>query len=238
MAKPARATLITQEKVADLKPYDKNTKIHGPKQIADLANAIGTYGFNVPLILNAKKEVIAGHGRLEDVKFLGWDTVPCVIVSHLSPTQVKAMRIADNKLAESPWDYGNLALEFAELEALPDFDAASLGFEQFEFDAILGKVGDFEDPLALGSRPPPELDDSDIPDPEEPHYQPTGDVPPGLTGQSGYKAATLLYTEGEHAEFVELVGEAKRLYQTDQNTAAVLFALREVVAKRQLNKYS
>ena len=122
---------IVHKKVSDLKKYSRNSKKHPPEQIKQLAASIKEFGFKNPILLDINDEIIAGHGRFEAAKTLKLKTVPCIIVSDLTPAQVKAYRIADNKLAESEWDMEFLNEELAWLKDL-DFDLKITGW----FDTV------------------------------------------------------------------------------------------------------
>jgi hypothetical protein len=115
--------------IADLKPYEKNAKKHSEKQIDAIKNSIKEFGFRQPVVIDSKNEIIIGHGRYEAAKKLGMTEVPCVTVSDLSEKQVKALRIADNKLNESDWDLGLLS---EELDELSNIDMTDFGFNEAE----------------------------------------------------------------------------------------------------------
>ncbi len=106
-------------KVSDLLEYEFNNKIHTPEQIDKIAASISQFGFLNPILLDTRKNIIAGHGRLLAAKKLKLAEVPCISVDHLTPEQVRLYRILDNKLsAESAWDFNNLELEIGNLEDL------------------------------------------------------------------------------------------------------------------------
>ena len=114
-------------KVEQLKPYEKNAKKHDKKQIELIANSIKQFGFDSPIIVDKDNVIIAGHGRLEGAKLLGLDEVPVIRKENLTEEQVKAYRLADNKIAESEWDMG-LAIE--ELKGLSDEMFDLTGFDK------------------------------------------------------------------------------------------------------------
>lgn len=117
---------ITQINIDELKPYKNNPRIN-KDAIPLVANSIRDFGFKVPIVIDTNYEIIAGHTRLEAAKKLGLTTVPCIIASDLTPDQVKAYRLADNKVAEAAeWDIGLLNLE---LEGLSDFSMDDYGFD-------------------------------------------------------------------------------------------------------------
>jgi DNA modification methylase len=111
-----------------IKPYEKNAKTHPKKQIDLLAENIKRFGFTTPCLVDKDNNLIAGHGRLEAVKTLGWTDVPCVRMENLTEDEVKALRLADNKLAEmSEWD---MALVTDELKELDDDLLDLTGFDK------------------------------------------------------------------------------------------------------------
>ena len=138
---------VDQTAIADLAPYFNASRIHSEKSIARLAEGIAEFGFIVPVVIDADRGIIAGHGRVEAAKRLGLKTVPTICADHLSPAQVKAYRIADNRLAElSNWNEEALSIEFAELadlklEGAIDFDLMITGFDTPEIDLIIGGAG-------------------------------------------------------------------------------------------------
>lgn len=112
---------------ADLIPYENNAKIHSPEQVEKIANSIREFGFQQPIVVDKDNVVIIGHGRLFAAKELMLDTVPVVKAYGLNDDQVKALRLADNKLNESPYDFGKLEAELAEL-SIDGFDMEQFGF--------------------------------------------------------------------------------------------------------------
>src|ERR1700751_5377378 len=81
-----------------LKPDPANPRRHTKKQIRQIAESIKTFGFNVPVLIDRENNVIGGHGRLLAFRELGWRVVPSLCLDHLPPAQVRAFRIADNRL--------------------------------------------------------------------------------------------------------------------------------------------
>ena len=139
---------IVELKTADLIPYARNPRRNEPAVDA-VAASIREFGFKVPIVIDGKHEIIAGH-RLKAAKKLGLQTVPCVIADDLTEDQVKAFRLADNKVSElAEWDLDLLSLE---LEGLPDFDMEQFGFEKEQEEPEV-QEDDFEvippiDPIA------------------------------------------------------------------------------------------
>lgn len=154
--KPDRALVVGQKVVFrpidGLHPYAKNARRHSAKQIGQLKNSISAFGFMNPVIVDSDDVVIAGHGRLQAAIELGMARVPVIEVTHLSDAEVKAYRLADNKLAEnSTWDEGLLQIELAELIDLEltgelSFDVNTIGFETVELDLLLSGDAYVEEP--------------------------------------------------------------------------------------------
>ena len=114
---------IVQKKVVELVPYAKNTKKHDKKQIANVSESIKQYGFVQPVVVDKDGVIVIGHCRVLGAKKLGMKEVPCVCVDDLTPEQVNALRIVDNKSNESEWDLDYLAEELADVDLSAfDFD--------------------------------------------------------------------------------------------------------------------
>ncbi len=121
-----------------LVPNARNARTHSAAQIQKIANSIKEYGFMNPVILDKNDEIIAGHGRLAAAKLLGLSEVPTLLADHLTPAQVRAYRLADNKLAlDAGWDEDLLRLELKELQELGDFDMGLTGFDDDELKELL-----------------------------------------------------------------------------------------------------
>jgi site-specific DNA-methyltransferase (adenine-specific) len=110
-----------------IKPYEKNAKKHSQKQIQQVADSIKRFGFVQPIVIDKNNEVVIGHCRLDAAKLLGLKEVPTISVENLTKEEVKALRLADNKLNESEWDMG-LAIE--ELKGLPEEMIKITGFDR------------------------------------------------------------------------------------------------------------
>lgn len=121
---------ITKVPIGELKNYEKNSRTHSKKQIAQVVASIKEFGFTNPILIDEDNVLIAGHGRLMAAKELEMDLIPCVRLSHLSEAQKKAYVIADNKIAlNSGWDDDLLQSELKELDSL-GFDFGVTGFEE------------------------------------------------------------------------------------------------------------
>lgn len=125
-----------------LSPYARNARTHDDGQVAQIAASIVEFGWTNPILVDAGGGIVAGHGRLLAARKLGLDTVPVVVLDHLTPAQRRAYVIADNKLAlNAGWNEELLA---AELHALngDGFDLALTGFSESELDALMAPLGD------------------------------------------------------------------------------------------------
>jgi hypothetical protein len=122
--------------IADLKLDPNNPRLHARKQVRQIARSIETFGFNVPILIDGKNKVIAGHGRILACLELGRTEVPTIRLDHLSPEQARAYMIADNRLTEiSVWDDRLLARQLKDLADVElDFDIEVTGFEMGEID--------------------------------------------------------------------------------------------------------
>ncbi len=128
-------------KTAELVPYDKNPRIND-NAVDLVANSIREFGFKQPIVIDKNKVIIAGHTRWKAAKQLGLDEVPCVLADDLTPAQVKAYRLADNKVAEaSEWDYDLLE---EELDGILDIDMSDFGFDTEEEDTAEAVEDEYE----------------------------------------------------------------------------------------------
>jgi ParB-like chromosome segregation protein Spo0J len=127
---------ITYLAIDQFKSNPDNARTHSPAQIRKLAKSIRAHGFITPVVVDRNNAVVAGHGRLEAARHLGLAEVPAICVSHLSPEQLRAFALADNRLHdESGWNDRLLAIELKALSNLGlDFDIESTGFELAEID--------------------------------------------------------------------------------------------------------
>tara|TARA_R110001592_G_scaffold29350_3_gene106496 strand:- start:11967 stop:13031 length:1065 start_codon:yes stop_codon:yes gene_type:complete len=153
--------------IGELNPYANNPKQHPAWHVNQLTASIKQFGFIVPIIINDKYEIIAGHGRYEAAKKLGLKQVPVILVSNLSDAQVKAYRIADNQLnLNTGHDEDLLRVELQYLDKLDlDFDLEILGFGTGQLDII------------IGGEAPAENDEADlIPEVKEKFVSKPGDI--------------------------------------------------------------
>ena len=114
---------IESRMLADIVPYEKNAKKHDNRQINNVAESIKQYGFVQPIVIDRDGVIVIGHCRALAAKKLGMKEVPCVCVDDLTPEQVNALRLVDNKSNESDWDFDLLADE------IPDLDLSAFDFD-------------------------------------------------------------------------------------------------------------
>ena len=114
---------------ARLVPYARNARTHSDAQVAQIAASIAEFGFTNPILAGSDGVIVAGHGRLAAAQKLGIETVPVVVLDHLTPTQRRALVIADNRIAENAgWDEAMLQIELAALQE-DSFDLSLTGFD-------------------------------------------------------------------------------------------------------------
>jgi site-specific DNA-methyltransferase (adenine-specific) len=123
---------IFNRRIGELKPYANNPR-NNDEAVEAVAASIREFGFKVPIITDRDGVIIAGHTRLKAAERLGLEEVPVIMADDLTEDQVKAFRLADNKVSElATWDADKLAIELDEI----DIDMAAFGFEDFEFEDI------------------------------------------------------------------------------------------------------
>jgi len=123
--------------VEKLIPYARNARTHSAEQVAQIAASIAEFGWTVPILAGADGIVIAGHARLLAARKLGMTEVPVIVLDHLTPSQRRALVIADNRLALSAgWDEEMLRVELAALRE-DDFDLDLIGFTAEELEELL-----------------------------------------------------------------------------------------------------
>ena len=134
-----------------LTPYENNPR-NNDAAVAAVAASIRSFGFKVPIVIDRCGVIVTGHTRLKAAKRLGLQTVPCIRAADLTPEQVRAFRLADNKVAEkAAWDPGRLEIELDALELDVDMDMSDFGFE-------LGQIEPIEAAAAAATTEEPEDD--------------------------------------------------------------------------------
>ena len=128
---------IETRPVADLIPYVANSRTHSDAQVAQIAASIKEFGWTNPILINGDNTIIAGHGRLLAARKLGMESVPAIVLDHLTKAQQRALVIADNQLAlNAGWNMDMLKAEIEDLQ-LDDFDINILGFDDKFLDGLL-----------------------------------------------------------------------------------------------------
>lgn len=142
---------IKEIAIKDLIEYENNPRINDGA-VEAVAESIKNFGFKVPIIIDKNNVIVAGHTRKKAAEMLGLDVAPCIIADDLTPAQVKAFRVADNKTAElAEWDMSKLETELAELADI-DFDMSVFGFDEEE-----------PEPAEITEDEPPEVDEESEP---------------------------------------------------------------------------
>ena len=131
---------VVNRRTEDLIPHTKNAKKHDKRQINNVAESIKQYGFVQPIVVDRDGVIVIGHCRALAAKKLGVEEVPCVCVDDLTPEQVNALRLVDNKSNESDWDFDLLA------EELPELDLSAFDFDWGISDDITEEVIEDEAP--------------------------------------------------------------------------------------------
>jgi len=133
----AAKTQIQYINLKEIIPYANNPRNNDGEAVDKVAASIKEFGFNVPLVLDKDNVIICGHTRYKAAKKLHIDEVPCVYADKLTPAQVKAYRIADNKVSEyATWNNDLLTIEIEQLQEL-DFDLELTGFEITEISDLI-----------------------------------------------------------------------------------------------------
>ena len=138
---------VVERPIGSLQINPRNARTHGKKQINQIAASIKEFGFTNPVLVNEIGMVIAGHGRVAAADMLGMTVVPTIELSHMTPDQLRAYVLADNRLAElAGWDKDILSIELGELIELDlDFDIEITGFATVDIDKLMSPA---EAPIA------------------------------------------------------------------------------------------
>lgn len=117
---------IVEININDLKEYENNPR-KNDNAVEPVMNSIKEFGFRIPIIIDKDNVIIAGHTRLKAAKKLKLKTVPCIIADDLNEEQIRAFRLADNKVSEkAEWDFDLLNFE---LENILNIDMTMFDFE-------------------------------------------------------------------------------------------------------------
>lgn len=146
--------IIEQWPIEAVRPYPNNPR-NNKKAVAAVAASIKEFGFKVPIVVDTAGVIITGHTRREAAISLGMKTVPVIVADDLTEAQIRAFRLADNKVSEfSEWDEDALAEELAQLdEAALGIDMADVGFEMEDAPS----ADDFSDDFTLPDNGRPEM---------------------------------------------------------------------------------
>ena len=149
--------------VDEVIPYENNPR-NNAEAVAYVKRSILKFGFRQPIIINQGNVIICGHTRLLAAKELGMTEVPCIKVEDLSEDEVRAFRLADNKVAEmSTWNWDKLEQELGAIDmSLLDFDMSDFGFDSDKHDQA--DYDDFWEEGSAGSKE--ETEEQDEPDDE------------------------------------------------------------------------
>lgn len=159
--KKAEQTTLEWRAVEDVIPYARNPRLIPDSAIGKVAASIKEFGFKQPIVVDREGVIVVGHTRLAAAQRLGMESVPVLVASDLSPAQVKAYRLADNRTGqEATWDYELLGIELEDLAGL-DVDLSLTGFDA--------------DELVLKDEAGPIVEDEAPEPPDEPITQP-GDL--------------------------------------------------------------
>jgi hypothetical protein len=112
---------IQQININEIKEYEKNAKKHDEDQIKNVMQSIKEFGMVQPIVIDQNNIIIIGHCRFRALKRLKWEEVPCVRIENLSENEINKLRLLDNKLNESEWDFDLLSDQIAEID-WSDFD--------------------------------------------------------------------------------------------------------------------
>ena len=140
---------IIDKKIGEIKPYEKNPR-KNDNAVDAVASSISQFGFKNPIVIDGNNVIICGHTRYKAAQKLGLNTVPCVVASDLTDEQIKAYRLADNKVAElAEWDIDLLG---EELDGIFDIDMSDFGFdlseEEEETEVIEDEIPQEVEPVA------------------------------------------------------------------------------------------
>ena len=118
---------VEAKSIDEIKPYENNPR-NNDDAVDAVANSIKEFGWQQPIVVDKDMVIIVGHTRYKAAKKLGMDKVPVVVASSLTPEQVKAYRLADNKVGElADWNLPKLNIE---LDDINDIDMSDFGFDE------------------------------------------------------------------------------------------------------------
>ena len=125
---------IVYKKIGELKPYENNPR-KNDEAVDAVAASISEFGWKVPVVIDTDNVIVAGHTRYKAAKKLGIEDIPCIVADDLTEEQVRAYRLADNKVSElAGWDFTALAMELSEI---PNIEMGRFGFDEEFDDSVL-----------------------------------------------------------------------------------------------------
>ena len=128
-----KKTSIEYLKLSEVIPYDNNPR-QNDEAVEGVKESIRQFGFKVPMVIDENNVIVCGHTRYKASKELGLEEIPCIRADDLTDEQIKAFRLADNKVSEvASWDLEKLSIELAEID---DIDMSAFGFEDIELGEI------------------------------------------------------------------------------------------------------
>lgn len=150
---------IVYKDINDIIPYENNPR-HNDDAVDYVANSIKEFGFKVPIIIDNENVIVTGHTRLKAAIKLGLKEVPCIMADDLNEDQIKAFRLADNKVAEySSWDFSKLGIELKEIDMnmndfgfpmeIEDIDIRDSGEIEQSEEKIASELGEMNDYVVL-----------------------------------------------------------------------------------------
>ena len=208
MPKGWAAEHIIKRSVQELIPYERNPKIHSEQQISQIAESIREWGWTVPVVIDEKDNLLAGHGRLYAAQSLGINEVPCVVATDWTEEQKKAYIIADNKVQEnSSWDFSLLS---AEIQNLSDqgFNLDKLGLSEADIN-FLGNLSPDEE--FKFDYDPPEINESD---------SAVNDSPSKTT--EGYVEFAVVLEEADKKRLMSEINQVKSDHQIESTADALM----------------
>lgn len=202
------ALRVVMKPVESIHPYENNPR-HNDSAVPYVKNSIQEFGFKVPIIVDEAGSIVCGHTRYKAALELGMSHVPCIVASDLTPKQIQAFRLVDNKVSEfSSWDFSKLEIEIGELDAefnLDDFGFFSDSERAGSSPADAGSAAEMQDDTAR--------DDRNIYTGRiiTPVYEITGDCPEVSSLVDKGKAEALLESINQAQELPDDVREFLRI---------------------------
>lgn len=191
---------IINKKLDELKPYENNPRFND-EAVEYVANSIKQFGFKVPIVIDKNNVIVAGHTRYKASMELGLKEVPCIVADDLTPAQIKAFRIAENKTNDlASWNDDLLGQELKEV--IEDFDMTDFGF------------GDFEISMLTDDMEPEAYDDELI-------KQYSNNADDFLTN----KRVIITYKTDEETEFL------KNLFKEDKEELGVVYKVADIMER-------